>query len=406
MLIRVALNILHISESDALGGAARTAYKVHKRLNASGHVSRMLVGRKATADPGVRRIKRNGAWRAVDRLCGSVFDTLDWQYVLYPSSFGVVRDRWFRDADVLQLHNLHGSYFAFTALPLLTRRRPALWLLQDQWALTGHVAYSLDCERWRAGCGSCPYLDHYPRLRRDTTASLWRLKRAVYERSRLTLIVPSGWMLELVEASPLLRHFPVHRVPHGVDTEIFRPLPKAVARRHLGLPEERRIVLFCASDLNEPRKGLHLLEDALARLDERPLLALAGRGKPSGRIESLALGSITDDRVLAQVYAAADVLAVPTVADALTQTAIESIACGTPCVAFDRGGVTDVVRDRETGYRAAFGDIDDLARTIRTAVEDGDSLSARCRHVAVSEFSVGLQVQRYVALYEQVLAEA
>jgi glycosyltransferase involved in cell wall biosynthesis len=402
----VSLNILHISESDTLGGAARTAYKIHTRLNSTGHVSRMLVGRKATDDDDIRRIKRSDGWRALDRVCGTALDALDLQYAFYPSSFGVVGDRWFREADVVQLHNLHGSYFSFTALPLLTRRRPSLWLLQDQWAFTGHVAYSLDCERWREGCGSCPYLAHYPRLRRDRTRLLWRLKRAVYERSRLTIIVPSAWMLELVQASPLLRDFPVHRVPHGVDTGVFRPRAKGDARRALGLPEGRKIVLFAASDLDEPRKGLHLLEEALLQLDDRPVLALAGSGAAPLRVESIILGSIADDDVLAQAYAAADVLAVPTVADALTQTAIESIACGTPCVSFDRGGVTDVVREGETGFRASFGDVSDLARAIRAALEHGHTLRGSCRQVAETEFSVDLQVRRYVELYEQARAAA
>jgi glycosyltransferase involved in cell wall biosynthesis len=247
----LAINVLHISESDAAGGAARTAYKLHGGLNARGHRSRMLVGRKVTADAGVRRLKRNLGWRGIDRLTGGLLDRLDLQYVFYPSSFGVARDVWFREADLVQLHNLHGSYFSYTALPWLTRRRPTVWLLQDQWAMTGHVAYSLDCERWREGCGSCPYLGEYPRLRRDTTALLWRLKRGAYRRSRLTLIVPSRWMLELVQASPLLARFPVHRIPHGVDTDVFRPMPKLEARRHLGLPEDRPVVLFSASDLNE-----------------------------------------------------------------------------------------------------------------------------------------------------------
>src|SRR5919198_784593 len=228
----VSLDVLHISESDAAGGAARTAYKVHRGLNASGHRSRMLVGRKVTGDDDIRRIKRSDLWRAADRACGEVLDRLDLQYVFYPSSFGVARDPWFRSADVVQLHNLHGSYFSFTALPTLTRRRPTVWLLQDQWAFTGHVAYSLDCERWR----------------RDTTALLWRLKRFVYERSRLTLIVPSRWMLDLVHTSPLLSRFPVHRIPHGVDTTVFRPMPKVEARRRLGLEADRPLVLFSASD--------------------------------------------------------------------------------------------------------------------------------------------------------------
>src|SRR5918997_2173923 len=181
---RLGLKVLHISESDAAGGAARAAYKLHRGLNEQGHRSRMLVGRKVTPDGDIRRLKRSLAWRAADRAAGEVLDRLSLQYLFYPSSFGVARDDWFRDSQIVQLHNLHGSYFSFTALPVLSRRRPTVWLLHDQWALTGHVAYSLDCERWRSGCGSCPYLAEDPRLRRDTTAALWRLKRAVYAPSR------------------------------------------------------------------------------------------------------------------------------------------------------------------------------------------------------------------------------
>ena len=402
----MALNVLHISESDAAGGAARTAYKVHKGLNGSGHSSRMLVGRKVTSDPEIRRIKRNDAWRAADRLSGAVLDRLDFPYVFYPSSFGVASDPWFRGADVLQLHNLHGSYFSYTALPRLTRRRPTVWLLQDQWAFTGHVAYSLDCERWRTGCGSCPYLAEYPRLHRDTTALLWRLKQRIYERCRLTLIVPSRWMLELAQASPLVSRFPMERIPHGVETDVFRPQPRDEARRRFGLPPDRPIVLFSASDLNEPRKGLHLLVEALRRVDDPPLLALAGAGKVPDEVETIWLGSIGDDELLAQAYSAADVLAVPTIADALTQTAIESIACGTPCVAFDRGGVTDVVQHGVTGIQARFGDVDALAKGIAAALEQRLAFAPRCREVAEREFSVELQVRRYVELYEQVLEAA
>jgi glycosyltransferase involved in cell wall biosynthesis len=402
----VGLNVLHISESDAAGGAARTAYKLHTGLQVAGHNSRMLVGRRVTADPGVRTLKRNNAWRAADRLTGGVLDRLDLQYVLYPSSFVVARDSWFGEADLVQLHNLHGSYFSYTALPFLSRRRPTVWLLQDQWAMTGHVSYSLDCERWRDGCGACPYLDEYPRLRRDTTALLWRLKRRVYARSKLTLIVPSRWMLELVRVSPLLSRFEVHRIPHGVDTEVFRPRPKREARRSFGLPEDRPVVLFSASDLNEPRKGLHLLVRALSGMAHPPLLALAGGGEPPRGIDARPLGAIDDDRVLAQAYAAADVLAVPTVADALTQTAIESIACGTPCVSFDRGGVTDVVAHGDTGYQARFGDAADLARGLQAVLDDADGFGPRCRRAAEEQFGIQLQVRRYVDVYQRLVSGA
>src|ERR687883_579943 len=346
------MNVLHISDSDTGGGAARTAWTIHTGLRRLGHGSRMLVGRPLSGDEDVRSIKRSDLWRAADRAAGEVLDRLSLQYAFYPSSFGVVRDPWFRAADVVQLYNLHGSYFSFTALPLLARRRPTFWILQDQWAMTGHVAYSHDCERWRIGCGE------YPSLRRDTTATLWRLKRRVYERSRLELVVPSRWLERLTRESPLLARFPVHRIPHGVDTELFRPGSREEARARLGLPPNGRVVFFSAWDVTERRKGLHLLLAALERLDERPFLLLAVDGSPPA------------------VSRAADVYAVPTLADVLTKTAPEAIASGVPCIAFDRGGVTDVVRHMETGYQARFGDVEDLARGLELLLGD-DDLRAR-----------------------------
>lgn len=399
-----SLNVLHISESDAAGGAGRAAYKLHRGLNGLGHVSRMLVGRKVTPDTDIRPLKRNLLWRALDRASGELFDLLSLQYVFYPSSFGVLADAWFRSASVVQLHNLHGSYFGFTALPAISRLRPVVWQLHDQWGLTGHVAYSLDCERWRHGCGMCPYLGEYPRLRHDRTALLYRLKDRVYQSSRLNLVVPSRWMADIVAASPLLNRFPVHYIPTGIDIDVFKPGAQDEARGRLGLPLDRRIIFFAAANINERRKGLHLLAEALRRLDDPPLLVVAGNGTVARGIETRYLGAVLDEEILADAYRAADVFAVPTLADVLTQTAPESIACGTPCVSFDRGGVIDVVRHLETGYQAKFGDVDDLARGLTTLLGDSEllaRLSRRCREVAETEFAVQQQVERYSALYEE-----
>jgi glycosyltransferase involved in cell wall biosynthesis len=404
----VPLNVLHISESDAAGGAGRAAYKLHTGLNGLGHTSRMLVGRKVTDDTDIRPLKRNLLWRVLDRASGELFDLLSLQYVFYPSSFGVLADAWFRSASVVQLHNLHGSYFGFTALPAITRLRPVVWQLHDQWGLTGHVAYSLDCERWRHGCGKCPYLDEYPRLRNDTTAFLYRLKDRVYSNSRLNLVVPSRWMADIVNASPLLNRFPTHYIPTGIDTRVFKPGDRDEARRRLKLPLDRRIVFFAAANINERRKGLHLLAEALRRLEDPPLLLVAGNGTVARGIETRYLGAVVAEEVLADAYRAADVFAVPTLADVLTQTAPESIACGTPCVAFDRGGVVDVVRHLETGYQARFGDVEDFAQGLTTLLGDDElltRLSRRCREVAETEFSVDRQVERYASLYEELGAE-
>src|SRR4051794_4612684 len=187
------MNVLHISESDGIGGSGRSAFRLHSTLRSLGLGSRMLVGRRRTDDPDVRLLKRSIAWRALDRASGELLDLLNLQYVFYPSSFGVALDPWFRDANVVQLYNTHGSYFSHSSLPVLSRRRPAVWRLSDMWALTGHVAYSYDCERWRHGCGSCPYLGGDPRLNRDTTAALFRWEGTLYPPPRITRVAPAPW---------------------------------------------------------------------------------------------------------------------------------------------------------------------------------------------------------------------
>jgi glycosyltransferase involved in cell wall biosynthesis len=404
------VNVLHISESDAGGGAGRAAHALHRGLDAAGHRSRMLVGRKLTADGDVRRLKRNAAWRAADRAAGTLLDAAGLQYLLYPSSFGVAADRWFRAADVVQLHNLHGSYFGFSALPALTRtRRPVVWLLHDQWGMTGHTAYSYECERWRDGCGSCPYLHEYPRLERDTTALLFRLKDAVYARSRLTLAAPSSWLARLASESPLLGRFRVRHIPNGIDLERFRPVAREEARRRFGLPPDAAVVLFSAPDVSDRRKGAAVLAEALARLEDEPfeLVVVGGSEAPDFGRPARVLGRLADEEEIALSYAAADVFVLPTLADNLPTSAVESAACGTPTVSFRVGGVPDVVRHLETGYLAEPGDAAGLAEGIRALLRDADlraALARRGREAAEAEFGIERQVGRYVELYEELRA--
>jgi glycosyltransferase involved in cell wall biosynthesis len=404
----VSVNVLHISESDGIGGSGRSAFRLHSSLRDLGHGSRMLVGRRATDDRDVRPLKRSIAWRAGDRVAGTVADLLNLQYIFFPSSFGVVNDPWFKTADVVQLYNTHGSYFSHTALPLLSRRRPVFWRLSDMWALTGHVAYSYDCERWRHGCGSCPYLHEYPALSRDTTALLWRWKNEVYRRSRLTIVAPSRWIERLARDSPLLSRFRIEWIPNGVDLERYTPVDRREARTRLGLPPDGPVVLFSAPDISDRRKGGAVLNEALAKLldlDFGLIVAGANETPPFPR-SFRSLLHLTDDAEIALSYAAADVFVLPTLAENLPNAAIESIACGTPCVSFDVGGMPDVVRQMETGYLARLGDADDLATGVRTLLDDEElraRMSVECRRVAEAEFSRDLEASRFVELYEEVL---
>jgi glycosyltransferase involved in cell wall biosynthesis len=203
----------------------------------------------------------------------------------------------------------------------------------------------------------------------------------------------------------------MHHIPNGLDTEVFRPFSKTVAREVLGLDPKEDVVLFSALDAGARRKGGQVLSEALEILRSRQghsvrLLAVgngAERWQNVVRMPVTPLPAVKDDRLLAVIYSAADLLVFPTLAENLPNGVIESMACGTPVVAFDVGGVSEAVRPMETGYLATRQDPADLACGISRLLKDSglrERLGRRCREVAEAEYSLDLQARRFQELYQ------
>lgn len=412
------LRILHISARDNYGGSGRAAYRIHTELRRLGWRSRMLVARKQTEDSDVAPVWGTLPGRLMDRTCGRIAEALGLSDVFYPSSLRLLGHPWLREADIVQLYNLHGGYFSFMSVKGLSRRRPVVWRLDDMWALTGHCGYSYECTRWRTGCGSCPYLSESPAVQRDTTALLWRMKARAYQGARLTLVAPSRWMADLARESPLLQRFPVHIIPYGVDLDVFHPIPKTTAREQLGLPRDGYLILFSARALSERRKGASVLHQALTALStplrQKTTLLMVGDDPPtwpqreSLQLKMKALGFLSDDRLLAAAYSAADVFVLPTLADNLPNGLIESMACGTPAVTFNVGGCPEVIRHMETGYLASAGSAADLSKGLQLLLTDNrlrERMALTCRRTAEQEYSLERQVTEYLNLYRDLYAQ-
>jgi glycosyltransferase involved in cell wall biosynthesis len=407
------MKVVHISATDAGGGSARAATNLHMSLRAQGVGSRMLVARRTGDDPDVRELLPPGPRRFVDRAVGRAGDLVGLQYLAYPASFLLERDPWVQHADVIQVYNIHGGYFAFPALARLARFRPIVWRLSDMWAVTGHCSYSYDCERWRTGCGSCPRLGEYPALPIDTTHFLWQMKRRIYDSARPVVVTPSRWLESVVRASPLFEHADVHYIPNGIDTTAFRPGDRAATRARLGLPQDARIVLFNATALNDPRKGgTHLLA-ALRELQRNSslnlFLLLVGGGELPRDLPcpAAAIGYVADPERLRNTYSAADVMVLPTLAENLPNAALESLACGTPVVSFAVGGMPDAVQSGRTGYLARYADAHDLGVGINWLLVD-EAARLRCGQAGVdlvrTQFTIQRQAEQFLQLYHSVTA--
>lgn len=404
------MKIVHIGTADNSGGAARASFQLHEALLRLGHESWMLVGQKFEQRPEIERIgfSRSLHGRILNRLVLELETRTGLQNLIQPKRYAFLSHPLVRDADILHLHNLHGNFFSHTILPRLSKIAPIVWTLHDTWALTGHCSYNYDCGRWETRCGKCPNLDEYPGIKLDTTAFLWRVKERVYRRTDMHIAAPSKWLADMARRSPLLRGFEVHHIPYGIDTETFYPVDRPVARQGLRIPPDVHVVMIIALP-GARRKGVDYFLAALHKLpqDLRPwILVVGGRGVLNGVPPGICVrevGFVDSTEFMNLCYSSADVFVLPTLADNLPLTLLEALAAGTPSVAFDTGGVPDIISHMETGYLCRYKDSEDLARGIQTLMNANlmASMRPRCRDAATKEYAREVQARRYMEVYER-----
>lgn len=402
------MNVLHVATTIDRGGAANSLRMLHRALREAGHGSRVLVGRPSTAQEHVETLPPMPWW---GRVSYHGLNVLGLNYVGIPRTGRIAEHPWFAWADVVHYHNLHGGYFNYLALPKLTARKPSVWTLRDMWALTGHCAYSLECNRWRTGCGRCPHPELDPPIRRDATRLEWKLKHNVYGRSKMLVTAPSRWLADWARES-ILGCRPVVQVHNAVDTDLYRPRDKAAVRRELGWPGDATVLLFAADALDNPFKHYGLLLSALRGLSaahrSQWVLAVLGEGGKGGieGIRTLPLGYHDDDEAIARFYAAADLFVFPTRADNQPRVLIEAMACGCPCVATDVGGVSELVVHGETGWLSRAGDAADLRKGIEALAGDPAArarMGANGRRLAVERHGLARHLKDFVAVYEEAI---
>lgn len=403
------------------------AYRLHVGLRRLGVASQMLVVERTTDDPDVvtfhppgdalsrarRRVRRERIRRSAARYqatrppgCGYFFDDRT------PHGADVLPQ--VPSCDVVHLHTMTDLVDFRGFFPAVPRRVPVVRTLHDMTFFTGGCHHDWGCGKYTRACGACPQLGS--RVDGDLSRQIWERKRAALRAvppSRLQLVAPSRWLAATARASTLLRAFPITVIPSGLDTEVFRPRDRACARDALGIAHDARVALFVGDPVERPEKGFVLLARALEAVREVPDLLLVSAG--SGRapcpvsVPHVRLGRVGSEWVLSLAYSAADICVIPSVQDNFPYAALESLACGTPVVAFAVGGIPEIVRPGVTGLLAPPRDVGALGAAIHELLRQPArraEMAAQCRRVAVDEYRLDLQAQRYLALYERILEDA
>jgi glycosyltransferase involved in cell wall biosynthesis len=256
------------------------------------------------------------------------------------------------DPDVIVTGNLHGTGFALElAQGLKTMDALVVSYMHDCFWATGRCAYPTSCQLYQTGCDeTCPTPDEYPKLAPDKIAPAWSAKAEIFEgETGIPLVANSGWTRDLA-----VRRFGdrarIDCVPLAVDHELFAPIPKAVARRLLGLPTGGLFVVMGAVDILNKWKGGNLFREIHSELERRDDVSILLFGQSSRLLKSKkSFGLIQDERLMPFILNAADIFIGTATEEAFGQTLLEASACGVPVVAFDRGGVSDIVIHEQTG---------------------------------------------------------
>ncbi|MDX1959888.1 MAG: glycosyltransferase [Leptospiraceae bacterium] len=414
------MKITILNTNDISGGAARAMYRLHKGLKLLGEDSRVFCKKKQSTDLNVFEIEDTNNDVSEEK----VLSTLAQEYFnynrteisntifSYPYPDYQFPQTLIDDTDIFNLHWV--SYFLSpnSISKLLDSGKPVVWTLHDEWPFTGGCHYTAGCLKFIDDCSSCPQIKSIDsKLPKQVLAE----KIASFQ-NRLTIITPSHWLAQRARKSKLFKDSRIEVIPNSIELDLFKATIKTEAKAELEIPIDSFAILFGAENGNEKRKGFHHLIDALNILKsneswKEAKVHILVLGNPSDEIVQLGInytsfGNVKDDLLISKIYSAADVYVLPSIEDNLPNTMLESLACETSVIAFETGGIIDVVLENQTGYLAKLNDSKSLAQKILESYLDESKrkeLGKTGRLKIEKEFGLEIQAKRYKNLFRELL---
>lgn len=416
-----AMKLLMLNTCDSMGGAAIATYRLHRGLRSIGVDSHLMVLDKRTNDPTVIEPEPRSR---LENVIARFFAKRDGQITHHCQANGKGYFSPARCPDKLaskvvslspNIVHLFWVNSGFMKIETLKQfKKPIVWTLHDMWPFTGGCHYDDECGRFRDACGKCPVLDSES----SKDLSYHVLKRKVDSWSQLPIVVvaTSHWLADMARASAVFKSKRIEVIPNGIDTEKYKPIDKALSRHAWGLPLDKNLILFSAfGATSDKRKGNQFLVPALESMSaegwgKHTELVIIGASEPEHPVDLGMkihyIGNLNDEISQVLLYSAADVTVAPSMQENLSNTVMESMACGTPVVAFNIGGMPDLIEHMTTGYLASPFEVANLASGIKWVIESKDRhrmLSQAARKSVLEKYTLEKVSSQYIDLYRDIL---
>lgn len=433
------MKILQINSHYNQGGAARIVACIHRQLLADGEDSYVAFGRGKKPEPAkadiedkverkafstseVKSYKEDIADKNVFKfgkspeiylsaLISRAAGINGWSNRLATKRLIMLIDR--IGPDLIHMHALHGYYLN---LPLLfayinKRNIPCVWTFHDCHAFVGNCGYFFECNKWKTGCSSCPDIRRYPKSQwLDFTGWMWKQKKQMFTAgSKKVIVTPSEWLTGEAKKS-FFGKYKCITIRNGIDGKnTFYPRDKVKCREKYGFGAAEKLILGIAAGYDDERKGAKYIIQLAKNLEKEAKVILVGWNEKNNKMLEGTSNIITrpntpDTQTLAEYYSCADVFVLPSLAENYATVSLESMACGTPVVGFDAGGIPEQLEDGR-GIAVPVGNQEEFDKGVRKALgEDsgllrGEALAARIRQ----ENSTEKMTWEYLQVYQELL---
>ena len=414
------MKVILLNTSERIGGAAIVANRLMKALISNGFEVNTLVLNKQTDDEKVISIQSS----FVKRQLAKIF--FIWERFIIFIHNGFCKENLFavsiantgsdiskhpliREADIIHVHWINQGFLSIKGIgKLIKTGKPIVWTMHDMWPCTGICHHSRACDNFKKECGQCFFLKS--KKNKDLSHKIFlKKKQAIFSNNNLTLVGCSTWLANKAKVSGLSKRQNIWSIPNPIDIDVFKVLDSFSSRKKLGLPENKKLLLFGAANVTDRRKGIYYLMDALNELTNWDDLCLVVFGQMKAEFKEVIkipvyqMGYISEQELIVTIYNAVDLFVTPSLEENLPNTIMEAMACGTPCVGFNIGGIPEMIDHKQNGYVAEYKNSKDLAEGINWILNIADykHLSLNAREKAVKNYSQETVAKQYINLYKR-----
>lgn len=404
------MRILLCNTLENKGGAAKATQRILGSLREKGVDVKLLVAYKESQDKSILTNEKYLFRKfqklipkidAIPKLLFSKDRKIPFSSSLFSYGFRNIVSQY--NPDILHLNYINMGMFSIKDIGSFNM--PVVWTLHDSWTFTGGCHLPNECRRYINRCGNCPSL--CSQKENDLSQYILSQKKRHWAGKNITLVCPSVWIAENSRKSELFKNSRIEVIPNPIDTRVYRPKDRNKSREKLGLDKNKKYILFGAVNaVQDKNKGFEYLKEALEKISIDNVELLVFGSEDQGidvNIPVKYLGYIDKEEDLVSIYSSADVTVIPSISENLPNVMVESLACGTPVVGFEIGGIPDIVKEDYLGLMATPYDSNDLVNKIESVLLNTLG-TVDMRHTYVkNNYDYKVISEKYINLYKSLL---